>query len=320
MKPVWLSLLLLLAAGRAVSQEINFSRVQDMALWYNPSLKTDKLSSVKLNYRNVNFQGMIAYNSTSAMLDLPILSRAAREKANSGFMNVSIAVASDKSNQGILNNTLGAASFSYAVPLGGDETYLAAGIQGGYYSSRLKTGGELEFGDQFDKFGPIEGASSSDRLAGGWSYGYLNVNSGVSLFGNGKHNKWHLGLALQNVNKPYTDKIRSDLYRQNMRVSVQGGYKYVTSENDDCAFYASLNWQGKAFKHFFSGSYFKALKGIDGGVGIGLGYRYDDAIVPNIELRYTKAILAFAYDVNVSSINASGVKRNGMEAAIRFDF
>ena len=38
--------ILLLVTGLARGQEINFSRVQDMAIWYNQSLKTDKQSSL----------------------------------------------------------------------------------------------------------------------------------------------------------------------------------------------------------------------------------------------------------------------------------
>ncbi len=60
-----------------------FSRVQDMAIWYNQSLKTDKQSSIKLNYRNVQYGGIIAYNSISAMVDMPLLSKAKKEAGNS---------------------------------------------------------------------------------------------------------------------------------------------------------------------------------------------------------------------------------------------
>jgi hypothetical protein len=55
-------------------------------------------------------------------------------------------------------------------------------------------------------------------------------------------------------------------------------------------------------------------------VGVGVGYRYDDAIVPNIELRYQKLILGVLYDINVSSLSAAGVQRNGLELALRMDF
>ena len=82
MRKTYIILCLLLFAGLVRGQEINFSRVQDMAIWYNQSLKTDKNNSLKLNYRNVQYGGQIAYNSVAALFDMPLMSREARSKAN----------------------------------------------------------------------------------------------------------------------------------------------------------------------------------------------------------------------------------------------
>ena len=312
-----------LAAGSLSAQEINFSRVQDMTIWYNQSLKTDKLNSLKLNYRDVQYGGEIAYNSVAAMYDMPLLSKAARDKNNSGYFSISVAGASDKSNQGILNNSLGMVGISYAVPINHNETYLAAGFQTAYYHSQLNLNGVANaFGDQYDSYGPIEGGISSDRLATGWSYSHFNVNAGVSIFSNAKSNKWYLGASVAQINKPYTDKLKTDSLRLQPGLGIQGGYKYVTPTEDEVAFYMALNFQGPAYKHFFDLSYIKSVPNVPGGaaVGIGLGYRYNDAIVPNIELRYQKLIIGLLYDVNISSISASGILRNGVEVAIRMDF
>src|ERR1700761_3004757 len=136
MRKTYTLLILLAASGLARGQEINFSRVQDMTIWYNQSLKTDKENSLKLNYRSVQYGGQLAYNSVAAMYDMPLLSKAAKEKTNSGYFSMSVGAASDKSNQGILNNTLGLLGISYAVPIGRNETYLAAGFQAAYYQSQ----------------------------------------------------------------------------------------------------------------------------------------------------------------------------------------
>src|ERR1700733_4754798 len=124
MRKTYIILSLLLLAGFVRGQEINFSRVQDMAIWYNQSLKTDKQSSLKLNYRNVQYGGQIAYNSVAALFDMPLISKEARDRSNSGYFSMSAGAASDKSNAGILNNTMGMLGLSYAVPLGSKETYL----------------------------------------------------------------------------------------------------------------------------------------------------------------------------------------------------
>jgi type IX secretion system PorP/SprF family membrane protein len=323
MRNLFLLLSLTFLAKSVCAQEINFSRVQDMAIWYNQSLKTDKLNSLKLNYRNVEYGGSIAYNSVSAMYDMPLLSKAAKDKRNAGYFSFSVAGASDKSNQGILNNTLGMLGISYAIPISRHETYLSAGFQGGYYHSQLNLSGVSNaFGDQYDNYGPIEGAASNDRLANGWSYGHFNVNAGISIFSNSKSNKWYLGTSVLQVNHPFTDKLKTDSLRLKTGIGIQGGYRYITSSDDEVAFYMNMNWQGPANRHFYELCYSKAIPNVPGGaaIGIGLGYRYTDAIVPSIELKYQKLIVGLMYDINISTISAAGIQRNGLELSLRIDF
>ncbi|MBS1603027.1 MAG: hypothetical protein JST42_10195, partial [Bacteroidetes bacterium] len=141
MRKIYTLLIFLSAAGLVRGQEINFSRVQDMTIWYNQSLKTDKQNSLKLNYRSVRYGGQIAYNSVAALFDMPLLSKDGKNKSNSGYFSFSAGAASDKTNDGILNNTLGMMGISYAIPIGRHETYLAAGFQGEYYRSSLNLAG-----------------------------------------------------------------------------------------------------------------------------------------------------------------------------------
>lgn len=315
--------ILLLTGIIARGQEINFSRVQDMAIWYNQSLKTDKQSSLKLNYRNVQYGGQIAYNSVAALFDMPLLGKEGRSKPNSGYFSISAGAASDKSNAGILSNTLGMLGLSYAVPVGKHETYLSLGFQGAYYQSRLNLSGVSNaFADQYDNYGPIEGTPSSDRLASGWSYGHFNVNAGLSLFSNGRNDKWYIGASVMQINQPYSYQVKSDSTRLKPNIGVQGGYRYITKTEDEVAFYMSMSWQGPAYRHYYDFSYTKSIPGVAGGaaIGLGLGYRYDDAIIPNLELRYQKMIIGILYDVNISTISAAGISRNGVELALRIDF
>ena len=320
----FLSILILVGlTGLARGQEINFSRVQDMTIWYNQSLKTDKQNTFVLNYRSVTYGGQIAYNSAAAMVDLPLLSKDAKDRPNSGYFSVSAGAASDKTNDGILNNSLGTLGISYAVPIGRHETYLAAGFQAQYYQSSFNVAGVSNaFGDQFNAYGPIEGAPSSDRLASGWNYGHFNLNGGLSVFSNGRYDKWYVGASVMQVNQPYAYKIKSDSTRLKPDIGIQGGYKFTTKEDDEVAFYMSMNWEGPAYRHYYELIYTKAIPGVQGGaaVGLGLGYRYDDALVPNVELRYQKLIMAILYDVNISTISASGIARDGLELSLKMDF
>jgi type IX secretion system PorP/SprF family membrane protein len=323
MRKIYVILILFASTDIVRGQEINFSRVQDMTVWYNQSLKTDKQNSLKLNYRSVTYGGQIAYNSVAALFDMALISKEGKSKPNAGYFSFSAGAASDKSNDGILNNTLGMMGLSYAVPIGAHETYLSAGFQAEYYQSNLNVSGVANaFGDQYDAYGPIEGAASSDRLANGWHYGHFNVNAGVSVFSNGRYDKWYVGASAMQVNQPYSYQIKSDSTRLKPAIGVQGGYRYTTKTDDEVAFYMSMSWQGPAYRHYYDFSYTKAIPGVQGGaaVGLGLGYRYNDAIIPNLELRYQKMTLGLLYDVNISTISAAGIARNGIELALKIDF
>jgi type IX secretion system PorP/SprF family membrane protein len=257
------------------------------------------------------------------MFDMPLLSKDGKNKPNSGYFSMSVGAASDKSNAGILNNTLGLLGISYAVPIGQHETYLAVGFQGEYYQSNFNVAGVSgAFGDQFNAYGPIEGQPSADKLASGWSYGHFNANVGASVFSNGRYDKWYFGVSAQQLNQPYSYDIKADSTRLKADYSFQGGYKFITQTDDDVAFYMLMSWQGPAYRHYFDLEYTKAVPDVVGGaaVGVGLGYRYNDAIIPNIEIRYQKMIIAVSYDVNISTISASGIARDGVELALRMDF
>ncbi len=320
-KKLFAILVLFCITGFARGQEINFSRVQDMTIWYNQSLTTEKDNVLRMNYRSVRYGGDIAYNSVAALFSTPLLSKEARTRTNSGYFSLSAGAASDKTNDGILNNSLGMLGISYAVPIGGHNTYLGVGFQGQYYQSNLNVAGVANaFGDQFNNYGPIEGVPSADRLANGWSYGHFNINTGVSLFSNGETEKWYVGGSVMQVNEPYSYKVKADSTRLKATIGFQGGYRYKTKTDDEVGIFASMSWQGPAYRHYFDLSYTKAIPGSDASVGLGLGYRYDDALVPNLEIRYQKLIIAVLYDVNISSINAAGIDRDGIELSLRLDF
>ena len=223
MRKVCLTLsLIIIVAGGTFAQEINFSRVQDMTIWYNQSLKTDKLNSLKLNYRNVNYAGMIAYNSVAAMFDMPIISKAAKDKTNDSYFSISAGAASDKSNQGILSNTLGMLGLSYSIPLGSNETYVSAGFQAAYYDSKFNLNGVSNaFGDQYKAtdfvvpkagkvelvFSPKDGSQPIhypmfDFKDGGVAMGMYNTDESIRAFAHSSFQVSFLVLA-QSCNERY---------------------------------------------------------------------------------------------------------------------
>jgi hypothetical protein len=163
---------------------------------------------------------------------MPLLSKDGKNKPNSGYFSMSVGGASDKSNDGILNNTLGLLGISYAVPIGQHETYLAVGFQGEYYQSILNVAGVSNaFGDQFNAYGPIEGAAQRRPSCQRLVLRALQCQcSALSVFSNGRYDKWYFGGSVQQVNQPYEYDIKSDSTRLKPDVGFQGGYRYITTD------------------------------------------------------------------------------------------
>jgi hypothetical protein len=122
------TLLTVLYLNNLHGQDLHFSRVQDMVLWYNPSLKNDTRTSLRMNYRDVRYQGLLGYRSSAMMVDLPVISQIAN-KETSGYWNLSAGFSLDQSNQNILNQTQALLGVSYAVPLNANQLNLARSVQ-----------------------------------------------------------------------------------------------------------------------------------------------------------------------------------------------
>jgi hypothetical protein len=65
-------LIIILGITNLQSQDLHYARIQDLSMWYNPSLKMNKENVIRLNHRDVRYQGVMGYRSNAAMLDVLI--------------------------------------------------------------------------------------------------------------------------------------------------------------------------------------------------------------------------------------------------------
>lgn len=312
--------LCLLFLSGAAAQDVHFAQVQDMNSWYNPSLKTNKDMQLRVNFRNVNYQGMTAYTSGAATLDAPLISKAKKD-APGGFINLTAGVNYDKSNGGILNITTGMLAISYAQPLDNNNTYLSAGFQAAYTSSRISLSGGNLFPDQFDKYGPIGSATTADPLQSGNTYSYFNAGAGLSVFHNDAGKQWYFGGSVRHINQPYTENTHSGTFRLPMNYGFQAGYTKDLKNQGSLGAYGIFTWQGGAAEHLVGLLYSRNLdtQGANA-LLIGAGYRIGDALIPNIGLKFGKNRVALHYEVNISGIRTSHYSRSGFELSYGYTF
>jgi type IX secretion system PorP/SprF family membrane protein len=302
-----------------LAQDLHFARVEDLAIWYNPSLKNSKQSDVRLNFRDVRYQNMVSYRSGAVFSNVTLSSNGKEQMDNSGYLSMSVGLANDQSNQNILRNTSGVLGLSYAVPITGQNQYLAVSIQGSYVNSRLDLS-NATFPDQFDRNGPINGATTIDPLGVGTPRDWFSSHLGVSMFEIGQDQSWSLGVAVRDITSPRIERGTSQEFTLAPTFGVQGSYEMIKGTTR-YGISGVANFKAEAFEQLLSTSVShhskdSKLSSIRGGVA----YRVRDAVIPFAEIGIGTNTIGLYYELNVSGIQAAGYSRNAFELSLRKSF
>jgi type IX secretion system PorP/SprF family membrane protein len=308
------------AGYAAGAQDIHFAQVKNMEKWYNSSLKNENDErSLTLNYRKISYKQLVAFKSMAAIADIPLISKAARQSEDrKGYLGISGGFAVDQSNRGILRNTTALLGVSYHLPVDVDrKTFISMGIQGAGFQSRINMDG-VTTPDQFDSHGMINHTPDDPSLTG--RVDFFSLNAGASVSHEDGKKVWYIGASARHTNRPRANLEGNTEYRLPVTTGFQGGYKKIAG-NDSYGVDVFTNFKAKAYEHVGTVYYNYTFDVADfqGSVGANLSYRYNDAIVPGIQMRVNKTAFSFNYDISTGSKN-SGISRTGFELGIRHVF
>ena len=297
------------------AQNVFFDGVQDMNVWYNPALKTNKLSLVHANVRSVKYQGVTSYTSKAISLELPPGSAKTYED-NTGFTNLAFGMNADNANNGILKVSSAMMAFSYALPLNYGNTYLSAGLQAVYTFSRVGSSGVNYFDRDFDQNGAIGSAISADPFQSGYQFNYFTAGAGASIFHSGTDKQWYVGASARHLNQPYTEWTKSS--RLSINLGLQAGYSKSITVEDLIGGYGVFTRQGSVQQETIGIDYTHNLSdSADYAISIGLSYRFRDALIPNIGLKFGKNRIGFHYEYSLGISGFSAYRRTGVEFSYR---
>lgn len=305
-------------ASDAAAQDLHYADVQSMNLWYNQALKMDKQRDIRMNFRDIKYQSLLAFRTASGMLNIPLIRKENMNNNQKGYLSATVAGAFDKSHRGVFKNNTGMLGLSYSQKLTDNDMYISVGFQGTRTRTMLNTSTVL-FPDQFDQYGPVPTATR-DRYGLGRSYGWTSLNAGISLYQKTEAMDWYAGMSMRHINRPFTDELKTSTYRLAPTFGMQAGIT-VKNDRDQFGVYGIANLKANAYEYLFGAKLTKQLNDGDGStegtaLGVGLAIRMRDAIIPNLQLRFNKTTLGFHYDVNISGLRAAGYTRNGFELAL----
>ena len=302
-------------------QDIHFARTTDMQKWYNVSLKNENdETNVSLNFRNVSYKQLVAFNSLAAIADISLISKQKLENREAdSYFSISGGAAVDKSNSGMLRNTTLLLGVAYHIPINLQRTtFLSMGIQGSHFESRINMDG-VTTPDQFNKYGMIPNSAAYDPSATG-KLSFFSLNAGVSVMHTGSTSTWYGGASARHLNKPQANLKGDDEYKMPITASFQGGYKRDFG-NDALGFDVFLNFKAQAYEHIATLSYMYTFDKIDfnGAIGASLGYRYKDAIIPGVQMLINRTTIGFNFDLTAAA-SKSSVQRTSCELGVKQAF
>lgn len=318
MKKKFIAAILGLIIHSAHAQDINFARTRDMQKWYNASLKNENNeTSLSLNFRNVSYKQLVAFNSLAAIADIALISKQKRElRESDSYFSVSGGAAVDKSNSGMLRNTTALLGLAYHLPINSQRnTFLSMGVQGSYFESRIDMDG-VTTPDQFNKYGMIPNSTAYDPAASG-KINFFSMNAGLSVMHTGSSHTWYAGASARHINKPQANLKGDPDYKLPITASAQAGYKKEFG-SDAIGIDLFMNFKTEAYEHIATAHYTYTFDKTDfnGAIGASLGYRYKDAIIPGVHMLINKTNIGFNFDLTASK-NKSSVQRTSVELGVK---
>ena len=265
----------------------------------------------------MNYEGITAYTSKAATLELPLTTSEKKETDNIPFVNLAIGINADNASNNALDVSTAMMSLSYALPLNNRNTYLALGFQGNYTFSKIAYYGS--FPGSFDQYGAFGAAISADPVQSGYQYNYFTAGVGVTLFQTTTEKQWYIGGSLRHFNQPYTDWTYSA--RLPMKAGIQAGYAKSITTDDAISTFGIFSWQGGVREQLIGALYTRNLDDSSQyALSVGINYRAGDALIPNLALKFGDNQIAFYYEFNIiGSAAAASYNRTSFEFSYKLD-
>ncbi len=330
MKKTIVSLLMLCAAACLHGQDLHFSQFYETPLLRNPALAGIFTGQYRVQtvYRNqwqgIKGQGtsMPAYQTTGLGVEFKLKGYCIDDNSLTGGLQI----LRDRAGDSRLSRTMYLFSATYRL-LALENLNVAAGFCGGPVVSNFNPDG-LQWDDQFanGQFSP-NNLTNQPMPANGKNY--WDMGAGIALHGaEAESYQWYFGGAAYHINRPYIGfnytASSIDEYRQKVRWTLNGGLVFVVNQVDNFKLYGDIMTQGNQNQYIFGGVYKKKIDpysdGEDEGFNISAGcfYRFDDAVIPVMNLHWEKWTAGFSYDINVSRLSPASQFRGGFEFSLKY--
>ena len=313
-------MILVMSIEKTFAQQPFFSQYQYAPLLVNPAQVVNDYNIKAIAfYRNQYRQPDPNYRTPSLTLILPFVNK----ETNFRWGGVGLNIYSDQSgtaprlyNQGI--------NFTYGQNLKLTKlTFLAIGLQGGYYQFGLSTN-DYKTGEQYSNNDGYNSNAYNGESRFNQNKDYLDISSGIQLTGEDSvgRQKYYIGISGYHLNRPdYSLLAKTD--RMLIFLQMNAGYR---------VFHSSLwsvipeiyAWRSETNLRLTGGVkvmyYFKDEEGLlkEGHFAVIPRYNYNNSMAVGLELQIKNFFAAFNYDFNQSPMAERISNHGAYEIALGF--
>lgn len=311
---------LLLFAGLAKGQDINFSQFYELPLLRNPGLAGIFNGDVRVTsaFRSQWQSVTVPYRTIGLGMEYkkPV------GRNTNDFITVGMQLTNDIAGDSRLRRTQLFPVINYHKSLSGErDTYLSAGIMGGPVIQKFDPS-SLSFDDQFVN-GSYSASNPTKQTFTNTGFTYWDAAVGLNFSSTaGESTRYYVGLGLFHFTKPKVAFQKQYDVVLNPKWVVNAGLSAPVSDANKLIVYADYFMQGGA-------------RQIQGGVLLshdlvilddnhktiisgGAFYRWNDALVPVLKLDYNQFAVGITYDVNVSKLKAASQYRGAYEITLSY--
>lgn len=308
------------SAGKAVSQDINFSQFYELPMLRNPALAGLFAGDYAVNaaYRNQWQSVTTPYRTIALGAEYK---KSVKQNSND-FFTLGLQATNDIAGDSRLRRTQLFPVLNFHKSLNSErDTYLSAAIMGGPVMQRFDPS-QLTFDDQFVN-GSYSSTNPTRQVFTNTGFTYWDLTAGLTFSSvAGADTRFYLGGAMFHITKPKVAYQQQYDIVLNPKYVVNAGLSSPLNSLTKIILYADYFMQGGA-RQVQGGLMLRRDlsendQAADMALAGGLFYRSNDAFIPIIKLEYEKIGLGFTYDINTSKLRAASQMRGGFEATLSY--
>lgn len=326
-----LSLLVFIFASNLKAQDIHFSQINETPLFLSPANTGfyNGYFRAELNYRNQ----WAAMNNAFQTFALSIDGGVFKSKRRKAFLGLGLTLFRDQAGEARLSTTSALLNVSGLVKLN-RRSVLSAGVAAG----AAATNGDyskLIYASQFDGNNYDPTASSGEKvvyrqftttdIGAGLAYEYIATKTDQD---HDDVSSFKLAVGAYHLNRPVQNYGAGSSYK----MPVRWAYSFTSHfDFEDTKFSMTptlvYQTQGKAWE-LIGGTYIKYRtrvgtkttgKKTQNGIGLGIYYRTDDALIPKLLYEAGDYAIGISYDVNLSPYRSASNYKGGFEISLRYN-